>query len=116
MEKIITHNYESLSSYGCEDFVFSGIDKNGNTIIGSWMDENYDEKYIEHIYSVVTPLLLESFKAKEITYLEVLKLAKAISIVRSNYEDKIIKMKPVTLDKIPSDFMPTKDSYLVSDY
>lgn len=113
MKKIITHNYESLSSYGPEDFLFSGIDEKGNTIIGSYMDE--DDDSTDYIYSVITPLVLKSFKEKEITYLEVLKLAKAISIVKKDNEDKIISMKPVTLDEIPSGCTPTKDSYL-TDY
>ena len=58
--KIITKNYESLFSCDGIDFLFCGNNDAGQTVIGSWLDE--DEKCTKYIYAIIEPYRLLSFK------------------------------------------------------
>ena len=110
--KIITDNYQVLLHYD-EDILFCGNNDSGESIIGSILLEDYDNKYYRHVYSIIEPHTLHLFKRGEITYLDILKYAKRMYLVKTLYSGEQI-ITGAIFDDIPKDCLPTEDSFLIN--
>ena len=107
----VVDDFESLLGYGGEDFVFSGTNEFGESLLCSIMEDDIDEKFFKYFHSIVDKTDLDEFVNGNITYKNLLRKAKNIYVVETKYtgEQTITESK---FEDIPKEYLPLEDSYL----
>lgn len=112
---LIVSNYESLVddfSNSIGDLVYSGLNCNGDIIIGSVMDEIDEDKEMMFMHSIISKGVYDSFINKEITYLELLNLVIEIFVINESYDRTKLDITKTTLLEIDNCYIPLQNSYL----
>lgn len=109
---LITEGYTSLLKDDI-DIVFHGNNEHFDTIIGSIMEDDDENKVTKHVHSIVTLTVLSDFTSGKISYLDVLKKASSIYLVETKYsgEQTVTESK---FEDFPKDYLPSEDSYLTN--
>ena len=92
--------------------LYTGKNEENEIIIGSYLDEDDDNKVIYELHTILTKEILDNFMSKKITYLDILKSSDSIHLVEKRFSDsEIQKIYKISFDSINSGYLPTKDSY-----
>lgn len=119
MNKIEIKTNYTLLHFDEYPILFIGKNAHVGIVIGSFLFETDDDNFT-YFHSVITQDVASKFLNRSISYLEVLKNANAIFIVKKDINDKILSKKEVKFDKIdkailplPSAFCPDIDKKMV---
>ncbi len=109
----IVENYQILHF---DDFpiLYIGTNRLGNKIIGSHLEEDDQTKTILTLHSILSNKEFHQFMNGKISYLDLLRNSKSISIVEKDYSFKVVKAYDIDFNSIPSDYLPLKNSFCPS--
>lgn len=112
--KISTRTYKSLfTDFQDErlDFLFMGINKDGECIIGSLINECDDLSSYLYFHTVVSKYTFKKFMSREITLKDAMKYSFSIWITVASWTNEEKSFYPISFVNIPKDIMPLNDSF-----
>lgn len=108
--------YKSLLSDDDTDIVFSGKSRNGNLIIGSIIEDDYDSHSQRFYHLIVSKEDLELFTSSKITYLELFKKSDKIFVVTRSYTDlrphMFTEISEYDFEDLDKSTLPLENSYI----
>lgn len=108
---LITDNYMNIL-FDEEPILFSGTNKYGNLILGSFVDEDDSALFYRFFHTIIDEKTYIAFLNKKITYLEILKKEDlSIYVVDKSYENTILNIYPIEISEIPSEYIPLENSF-----
>jgi hypothetical protein len=109
-------NYRSLLSDDNEDIVFCGESSTGETILGSIVEDDYENKRMIYYHLIISKKDLESFIDKKITYLDIFQKYQKVFIVTKSYSNLrpqcFINIEEKDLKDLDQSTIPLKNSYI----
>ncbi|MBI5636334.1 MAG: hypothetical protein HZA03_00020 [Nitrospinae bacterium] len=99
--------------YYDEPILFSGTNKLGERIIGSYVDSDYEAKFSRHYYTIVTEAIFQSFLCGGISYLSLLTQAKSFFVVDTSFDDESPNVHSVDISIVPSQELPLPNSFYI---
>ena len=112
---VITDNYTVLH-FDEYPILFTGTNKFGNKIIGSFCDEDDDNGSLIYFTIIVSDKDFSSFYNKKISYRDLILNANEIFVLEKNFNNDIIKSYFIPISEIPSDYIPLDSSYIPSKF
>lgn len=112
---VITDNYTVLH-FDEYPILFTGINKFGNKIIGSFCDEDDENDTLIYFTIIISDDDFSDFYRKKISYRQLILNSSEIFILEKNYNNKILKSYFVPLSEIPVDYIPLESSYIPDKY
>jgi hypothetical protein len=109
----ISSSYKVLH-YDDFPILFLGVNKFGNKILGSHLDDDDDEKKIWTIHTLLTNKEYYDFINKKKTYRELLTVSTTMFLVEKSYRNQILNSYTLTFDGIPIEYRPLENSYCPS--
>lgn len=109
----IVENYRVLHF---DDFpiLYIGTNRLGNKVIGSHLEEDDDTKTILTLHTILSNKEFHQFMNGKVSYLDILRNSKSISIAEKDYSFKLVKAYDVEFNSIPSDYLPLENSFCPS--
>jgi hypothetical protein len=116
-DKVIpSKNYRSLLSDDGEDIVFCGENTNGETIVGSIVEDDGENKRMIYYHLIISKEDLNLFIDKKITYLDIFEKYRKIYIVKKSYSNLrpqcFINIVESSLEDLEPGTLPLKNSYI----
>ena len=108
---VITDNYRILH-FDEFPILFSGTNKYGNKLIGSFSYEDYDDDSFRYFIVIVSDKQYSDFFKKRISYLNLLNDCQDIFIVDKDINDKIIATYHMAMESIPPEYLPLENSFI----
>ena len=108
---VITENYRILH-FDEFPILFSGTNKYGNKLIGSFSYENYDDDSFRYFVVIVSDKQYSDFFKKRISYLSLLNDCQEIFVVDKDINDKIISTYHMAMENIPKEYLPLENSFI----
>jgi hypothetical protein len=109
-------NYRSLLSDDNEDILFCGESSKGETIVGSIVEDDNENKRMVYYHLIISKEDLELFVDKKITYLDIFEKYQKVYIVTKSYSNLrpqcFIKIEEKDLKDLDPATIPLKNSYL----
>ena len=93
-------------------YAFNGKNIFGETVLGTVISEDDDAEIIRYIHSIPNNEELRLLESELITYLDYLRAKKFVFIVDTKGHNDILQCYCVSIDTIPSDFLPMKDAVI----
>lgn len=112
---VITSNYTILH-FDEYPILFTGSNKYGNKVIGSFCDEDDDKDLLTYFTIIVTEKDYSDFYKKKITYRDLILKTKEVFVLEKNFNNTIINSSLVPLQEIPLDYIPLENSYIPEKY
>lgn len=112
---VITDNYTVLH-FDEYPILFTGTNKYGNNIIGSFCDEDDENDSLIYFNIIVSNKDFSDFYKKKISYRNLILKTNEIFIVEKNYSNKLLKSYFVPITELPSDYIPLENSYIPNKY
>ncbi|RNA63519.1 hypothetical protein D1631_17175 [Chryseobacterium nematophagum] len=112
---VITDNYTVLH-FDEYPILFTGTNKYGNKIIGSFCDEDDETNTLIYFTIIVSDKDFSNFYKKKISYRELILNSNEIFILEKNYNNKILKSYFVPISDIPLDYIPLESSFIPDKY
>lgn len=96
-----------------DDFpiLFLGVNKFGNKILGSHLEEDDDNKTIFTIHSILSNKDYYDFINKKKSYKEILKETSTKFLVEKSFSGKVLASYNLEFDNIPEEYQPLENSY-----
>jgi hypothetical protein len=110
------HSDYKVLLYDEEPILYIGKNKYGGYVLGSSIDENFQENTEWHFHSLITSETYREFINKKITYLEILKDSNDVFILEKSFDNSQIDIYQIKLSEIPEDYLPTPDSFCPEPY
>ncbi|KPK87876.1 hypothetical protein AMJ80_11660 [bacterium SM23_31] len=107
---IIVDGYNDLL-FDDEPILYTGFNKDGNIIIGSSVDEDYEKKIERHFHSQVSKEIYFNFLKQEISYRRLLEEVQSFFVIDSSFDGKTTTIYLVNIKDIPEDYLPTYEAY-----
>lgn len=108
---VIVSNYSTIL-FDEEPILFSGTNKYGNIILGSFVDEDDSAGFHRFFHALIDDATYSNFVHKKISYLEILKNEKTpIYVVDKKYDNSIINIFLIDFTEIPQQYIPLENSY-----
>lgn len=103
----------SLKVLHFDDFpiLFLGVNKFGNKILGSHLEEDDDNKTIFTIHSILSNKDFYNFINKKKSYKEILKETSTKFLVEKNFGGKALASYNLEFDNIPQEYQPLEHSF-----
>lgn len=100
-----------LVSDGDHDVLYSGSNAYGARMLGVIVAEDDEGAFVRYLHIPLGDALYNGFLKKEVTLLEILLKVEKFFFVDFHYNDHEIDHAQVSLDDIPPEFRPAKNSY-----
>jgi len=110
------HSGYKVLLYDEEPILYVGKNKYGSYVLGSSIDENFQENTEWHFHTLITFEAYRDFINKKITYLEILKESNDVFILEKSFDNSQIDIYQIKLSEIPEDYLPTLDSFCPEPY
>lgn len=110
------HSGYKVLLYDEEPILYVGKNKYGSYVLGSSIDENFQENTEWHFHTLITSETYRDFINKKTTYLEILKNSNVIFIIEKSFDNSQIDIYQIKLSEIPEDYLPTSDSLCPEPY
>jgi hypothetical protein len=96
-----------------DDFpiLFLGVNKFGNKILGSHLEEDDDEKAIWTIHSILSNKEYYDFVNKKKSYKEILKETTTKYLVKKGFNGKTLNAYSLEFENIPEEYQPLDNSF-----
>jgi len=107
---IITDNYIVLLS-DVYPILFSGTNVYGNRLLGSSVDEDYDNNIERFFVVVIRDKMYIDFINNSITYLDILKQSKPIFVIDKVMDSDCVEIFGLDFHDIPEDYLPSELSF-----
>lgn len=110
----IVNDYQFLH-FDEEPILFSGLNLNGDVIIGSSVDEDSEEKIQQYIHCLISAKQYNDFLKKKISYLDIIKNAQFLFLINISFGARFSETYLIKYSDIPKDHLPAEDSYCSVD-
>jgi hypothetical protein len=107
---LIHQNYKVLH-FDEQPILFTGTNKYGNRILGSFVEEDDERQLTRYFHILVDTKTYKAFIDRTITYKSILENSEAIFVIEQNYEGGSQIIYLCDLDAIPRDYLPLDNSY-----
>lgn len=107
---VIVSNYKELL-FDDEPILFSGTNKLGNCVIGSLVDEDYENNFHRYFHVIVDTSTYYSFINQKISYRDILNQAGSIYVIDKFYNDSIKDVFILNFNEIPVDYLPLENTF-----
>lgn len=96
-----------------DDFpiLFYGKNAYGNKIIGSHLDEDYENKKLLRLHTIVSDRVFFDFISQKITYLELLRSSTEIFLIKESFDLRVTTAHKIDFGMIPLEYLPTNKSF-----
>ncbi|QWR78418.1 hypothetical protein [Candidatus Magnetomonas plexicatena] len=109
LHKIVS-NYEVLIYYDMP-ILFTGTNAYGNIIIGSSVDEDYENKIERVFHVIVDSVVYSDYLSQKTTYREILEKAESFFVIDRVFDESEEKVYSVDINEIPEEYLPTDESF-----
>jgi len=106
----ISSSYKVLH-YDDFPILFLGVNKFGNKILGSHLEEDDEEKTIWTIHSILSNKEYYDFVNKKKSYKEILKETTTKYLVEKGFNGKILNAYSLDFENIPEEYQPLDNSF-----
>jgi hypothetical protein len=105
---------ENLNILHFDEFpiLFSGTNKYGNKLIGSFSYEDYDNDVFRYFVLIVEDSQFVDFHQGEKSYLNIIEESDEIFIVDKDFEGRVLSSFQVPTSWIPLEYLPERDSFI----
>lgn len=107
---LIESDYDELL-FAEVPILFTGKNADGECIVGSSVDEYYEEGIERYFHIIVSPFVFEQFKNRTVPYLDLLKTDDDIYVVDKECLSDKVKISYVKFEDIPTEYHPFPDSF-----
>lgn len=107
----VVNNKFVLFNDGENDLIYTGTNPYGNRVLCCIMFDDDEREFLRYSHILTTEVQYNNFINKKISLLEILKENQSFFIVDFNYALKEIDFNIVSIDDIPTDFLPLESSY-----
>jgi hypothetical protein len=108
---IIVSNYKVLH-FDEYPILFSGTNKFGNKLVGSFSYEDYDNDTFRYFVLVVDDEQYSRFFQGHASYRELMDTSNDIFVVDKDINDKVVAAFQISTKSIPSDYLPEYSSFI----
>jgi hypothetical protein len=114
---LIVSNYRVLLCDEGLPILFTGTNRYGNYVVGSSVDENYEDGVERYFHILVEPTDYLLFKSRKLSYLELLTRAKPIFVVDKLINEDANRIFQINIEEVPDDHRPSEQAlYPISAY
>ncbi|KFF03878.1 hypothetical protein [Chryseobacterium luteum] len=108
---VITSNYTVLH-FDEYPILFTGTNKFGNKIIGSFCDEDDDKNSLIYFIVIVSEKDYGYFYKKKLSYRDLILNTKEIFVLEKTFNNTIINSYLLPTSEIPTDYIPLENSFI----
>ena len=107
---LIHQNYKVLH-LDEQPILFTGTNKYGNRILGSFVEEDDEQQLTRYFHVFVDTKTYKAFIDRNVTYKSILENSEGIFVIDQSYEGNSQIIYLCDLDAIPQDYLPLDNSY-----
>jgi len=107
---VIFENFKILH-FDEEPILYTGLNKYGNRIIGSYIDVDEENKFERFLHSIISSKDYWDFINQQTSYLDLLKRTKDIFFIDKSFDSKFLNNYKISLENLPIEYKPLENSF-----